>query len=132
MFCKNVLKNFAKFKVKHLCQSLFFNKVAGLRSATLLKKTLWHRCFPAHFVKFTRTPFLQKTSGGCFWSRRSMLESYFKIQRLIMVFGHECACVMTCLVPRFNVLLKIDLLCCTPCIVTCEYTLLSLKMVSWF
>ena len=27
---------------KLLCQSLFFNKVAGLRPATLLKKRLWH------------------------------------------------------------------------------------------
>ena len=30
----------------------------GLRPATLLKKTLWHRCFPVNFVKFLRTPFL--------------------------------------------------------------------------
>ena len=37
---KGVLKNFAKFTGKHLCQSLFFNKVADLRSATLLKKRL--------------------------------------------------------------------------------------------
>ena len=29
MFCeKGALKNFAKFTRKHLCQSLFFNKVA--------------------------------------------------------------------------------------------------------
>ena len=43
MFCeKGVLRNFAKFTGKHLCQSLFFNKVAGLRLATLLKKRLWH------------------------------------------------------------------------------------------
>ena len=28
---KGVLRNFAKFREKHLCQSLFFNKVAGLR-----------------------------------------------------------------------------------------------------
>ena len=55
---KDVLKNFAKFREKHLCQSLFFNKVAGLRSATLLKKRLWHRCFPVKFAKFLRTPFL--------------------------------------------------------------------------
>ena len=27
----NFLKNLAKFTGKHLCQSLFFNKVAGLR-----------------------------------------------------------------------------------------------------
>ena len=32
VFCKKgVLRNFAKFTGKHLCQSLFFNKVAGLR-----------------------------------------------------------------------------------------------------
>ena len=32
MFCKTgILRNFAKFKGKHLCQSLFFNKVVGLR-----------------------------------------------------------------------------------------------------
>ena len=37
-----------------------FNKVAG---ATLLKKSLWHRCFPVNFAKFLRTPFLQNTSG---------------------------------------------------------------------
>ena len=29
-FKLGVLKNFAKFTGKHLCQSLFFNKVAGL------------------------------------------------------------------------------------------------------
>ena len=35
VFCKKgVLKNFTKFTGKHLCQSLFFNKVAGLRPAT--------------------------------------------------------------------------------------------------
>ena len=33
-----VLKNFAKFRGKHLCQSLFFHKVAALRPATLLKR----------------------------------------------------------------------------------------------
>ena len=32
LFCKKgVLRNFAKFTGKHLCQRLFFNKVAGLR-----------------------------------------------------------------------------------------------------
>ena len=59
---KVVLRNFAKITEKHLCQSLFFNKVEGLRSATLLKKRLWHRCFPVNFEKFLRTPFLQNTS----------------------------------------------------------------------
>ena len=31
---------------------------AGLRPAILLKKRLWHRCFPVNFANFLRTPFL--------------------------------------------------------------------------
>ena len=43
VFCKKVVfRNFAKFTGKHLCQSLFLNKVAGL------------------------SLFSQNTSGGCF------------------------------------------------------------------
>ena len=60
---KGVLRNFAKFKGKYLCQSLFFDKVAGLSHAALLKKRPWHRCFPVNFAKFLRTSFLQNTSG---------------------------------------------------------------------
>ena len=35
---KGVLKNFAKFTTKYLCQSLFFNKAAGVRLAIYFKK----------------------------------------------------------------------------------------------
>ena len=69
---KVFLKFFAKFTGKHLCWSLFFNRiadwslffnqVAGLRPATLLKKRLQHRCFLVNFAKFLRAPFLQNTS----------------------------------------------------------------------
>ena len=49
VFCKKVvLRNFTKFTGKHLGRGLFFNKVAGLRPAALLKK---------NFEKFLRTPF---------------------------------------------------------------------------
>ena len=74
---KGILKNFAKFTGKHLCQSLFFTKVADLRPATLLKKRLWHRYFPVNFAKFLKTSFLQNTS------RRLLLQFclliYFRI-----------------------------------------------------
>ena len=43
--------------------SLFFNKVAGPRPATLLKKRLWHRRFPVNFAKLLRTPFSENTYG---------------------------------------------------------------------
>ena len=52
--CKiGVLRNFAKFKGKHLCWGLYFKKVADLSPATLLKMSVQHWCFP----KFLRTPF---------------------------------------------------------------------------
>ena len=60
MFCtKGVLRNFAKFTGKHLCQSFFFNKVADLRPATLLKKRLWHRCFSCGFCKIFKNLFTE-------------------------------------------------------------------------
>ena len=69
VFCeKGILRNFTKFTGKYLCQSLFFNIVAGLRPATLLKKEALAQVFPVNFVKFQRTPFftehlfLQNTS----------------------------------------------------------------------
>ena len=49
---------------------IFLSFLAWNRSfmpATLLKKRLWHRCFPVNFAKFLRTSFLQNTFGGCFW-----------------------------------------------------------------
>ena len=65
---KVVLRNFSKLTRKHLCQSPFFNKVAGLKPETLLKERFWHRCFPVNFAKFLNHLFLQNTFGGCFWS----------------------------------------------------------------
>ena len=63
---KSVLGNFANILGKHLCQSLFFNKVADLKPATLLKKRLWQRCFPVIFVEFLRTGFYRTPLGDCF------------------------------------------------------------------
>ena len=61
VFCrKGALRIFAKFTEKNLCQSLFLNKVADLRPATLLNKRLWHKCFPVNFAKFLRTFVLLK------------------------------------------------------------------------
>ena len=65
VFCKKeVLENFEKFTGKHLCLSLFFNKVAGL--GLLLKKRLWHRFFLWILQNFSGHLLLQNTSGGCF------------------------------------------------------------------
>ena len=45
----------------------FFNKVAGLRPPTLLKKALVQMFFPVNFpVKFLRTPFYKTSLHNCF------------------------------------------------------------------
>ena len=50
--CKKlVLRNLVKLTEKHLCQILFRNKV-------ILRKRLWHRCFPVNFAKFLTTPLI--------------------------------------------------------------------------
>ena len=59
---KDVLRNFAKLSGKTLCQGLLFDKDIDLRPASLLKKRLWHRCFPTNFAKFLRKRFLQNAS----------------------------------------------------------------------
>ena len=59
-FKKGLRRNFAKFTGKRLCLSFFFNKVAGLRPATFLKKRLCHRSCPVNFTKFLKAPFLKE------------------------------------------------------------------------
>ena len=56
VFCKKVFLEISQNSQENTCASLFFKKVAG-RPATLLKKRLWHSCFPVNFVKFPSTPF---------------------------------------------------------------------------
>ena len=53
---KGVLRSFTKFTGKHLCQSLFFNKVAGLRPAPLLKKILV-QVFFCEFCEISKNTF---------------------------------------------------------------------------
>ena len=54
-YLQYALKNFAEFARKHLCESLSFNEVAGLK--------LWHGCFAAYFAKFLGAHFLQDICG---------------------------------------------------------------------
>ena len=63
---KVVLRHFANFTEKHLCQSLSFNKVAGLRPATLLKKRLWHSCFLWILRNFYKHLFYTTPLEDCF------------------------------------------------------------------
>ena len=106
MFKIGVLKNFTISTGKHMCWSLFLNKLAGLlfplkptenlefsddvrgnrRPATLLKKRLQHTCFPVNISKFYRTPFLQNASGRLRLTFGRMFQSpIFLISRKLII-----------------------------------------------
>ena len=53
---KGVLKNFAKLTGKHLCQSLFLNKVAG-RACNFIKKESLAQVFSCEFCEFFKNTF---------------------------------------------------------------------------
>ena len=58
---KKVFLEISQNSQKNTCVRVTFLiklQASGLTPATLLKKSLWHRCFPVNFVKFLRTPFL--------------------------------------------------------------------------
>ena len=59
-FCKKgALKNFEKLSGKDLCQSPFFGKVPGLRTATLLKRDSSTRVFSCEICEICFTEHLQ-------------------------------------------------------------------------
>ena len=82
---KGIPENFTKFTGKHLCQSLFFNKVAGLRPVTLLNKKTLAQVLFCEFCEFLRTPILQNTS------RRLLLDV-----TLNLVYFLSCNCNRIC------------------------------------
>ena len=54
VFCeKGVLRNFAKFTGKHLCQSLVFNKVAGT-ACNFTKKEILAQVFSSEFCEISK------------------------------------------------------------------------------
>ena len=95
-YLKGVLWNFSKLVGKHLCQSLFFSKVACLRPATLLKKRLRHSCFPVNFAKFLRIPFLQNTSRRLLlwhcYDCSTVRALIYKFYELLTFFHSEIHC----------------------------------------
>ena len=57
---KGVLRNFAKFTGKHLCQNLFFNKVAG-GACNFIKKETLTQVFSCEFCDISKNTFFNRT-----------------------------------------------------------------------
>ena len=56
---KDILRNFTKFTEKHLCQSLFFNKVADLRplACNFIKKETLAQVLSCEFCEISKNNF---------------------------------------------------------------------------
>ena len=97
---KGVLKNFAKFIGKHLCQSLFFNKVAG-GACNFIKKENLARVFSCKFCEISKnTLFTEYLWTTAYRERifcnnslqkgflhRSSLTFYLVCHRYVLVFN---------------------------------------------
>ena len=59
---KCALKNFAKLTGKHLCQSLFLNKVVN-GTSNFIKKEPLAQVFSCEFCEISNNFFLQNTCG---------------------------------------------------------------------
>ena len=67
VFCRK--RSFLKFWKLHWKTSVLeslFNKAAGLKACSLIKKRLQHKCFPLKFAKFLKTPILKNICDNCF------------------------------------------------------------------
>ena len=80
---KGVLRNFAKFTGKDLWQSLSFNKVTGLRPATLLKKETLVQMFSCEFCEISKNIFftehLWETASGVPMILCSFMETFIEV-----------------------------------------------------
>ena len=63
MFYKKVFFEISQNSHENTCARVSF--LIKLQRRTLLKKRLWHMCFPANFAIFLGT-FFFNASGGCF------------------------------------------------------------------
>ena len=98
---KGVLGSFIKFTGKHLCQSLFFTKVAGLMpdACSFIKKETLAQVFSCEFCEISRNTFFTehlRTTASCVFrtlSRTSdeafVIVNYFrkKLQMFVKVLN---------------------------------------------
>ena len=71
MFCKTSgLKYFAKTHLKTPVPKHFFDKLAGLKALTLLKRKLRHSYFSVNFSKFARATFLLDLKSFFFYCKK--------------------------------------------------------------
>ena len=104
VLCKKMFLENSQNSQENTCARVSFLIKLQARPATLLKKRLWHRCFPVSFVNFLRTLFLQNTSGRLLLKQNQvLLVSQIKESWENFSNGLEC-----CFVDWLNYLLLVN------------------------
>ena len=73
-----VPRNFAKFTAKHLCQSLFFNKVSG--ACNFIKKETLAQVFSCEFCEISKNTFCWRIPLACNFIKRETLAQVFSCE----------------------------------------------------
>ena len=87
-----ILRNFAKFTGKHLCQSLFFNKVTGLRPevCNFIKKETLAQMFSSEFCEFSKntsfTEHLRASASEIYDADKLFLNDWFTNEGVLILF----------------------------------------------
>ena len=66
---KKVFLKILQISQENTCARVSFLKGSRPRPAILLKKRLWHSCFPVKFAKFLKTPFYRTPPNDYFYIR---------------------------------------------------------------
>ena len=77
---KGVLRNFAKFNGKHLCQCLYFNNVAGLN---FIKKEALAQVFSCEFCEIFKNTFFTEH----FWATVSVSIQDSDYSNVFLIYG---------------------------------------------
>ena len=82
VFCeKVVLRNFAKFTGKHLCQGFIFNKVAG--ACNFIKKKALAQMFSCEFCEISKNTFFYRTPLVVAPETRPLRAEWYKVLKII-------------------------------------------------
>ena len=87
---KGALINFTKFTGKHLCQSLFFHKIAGLKACNFIKKETMTQAFSCEFCKISKNTFFTEYLFFCLsvscWIFSFICYSYLECWEFYQIF----------------------------------------------
>ena len=117
-----VVRNFTKFTGKHVCESLFFNKVCNV-----IKKETWHTCFPVTFANFLSTPALDDcfyyfmTTGDLLVQKARILCLETSRKEEVWYFTHKSQNLLFSFVSNLFTSLNLHLLQCVNYVQFCSW-----------